>query len=223
MAIDFPDSPTIGQVFTVGDRLWTWSGTYWKQSPATGPQGIPGKLTTSDTPPSGPSAGDMWYESSTGITYTYYDSFWVEIGSGSQGAQGATGPQGTTGPQGSSGAQGPTGSTGAQGAQGAIGDWSTTQTILTKTDSYTLATADVGDLITLESASDKTITVNSSLNLSAGQRIDILRLGAGEVTVVAVSTTLNSTPGLKLRARYSSASLICISTNNYVLLGDLKA
>ena len=39
MAIDFPDAPTNGQVFTVGDRSWTWNGTYWKQTPATGPQG----------------------------------------------------------------------------------------------------------------------------------------------------------------------------------------
>ena len=42
MAIDFPDAPTNGQVFTVGDRSWTWNGTYWKQTPATGPQGPQG-------------------------------------------------------------------------------------------------------------------------------------------------------------------------------------
>lgn len=45
--------------------------------------GTGAKLTTSDTPPSGPSAGDLWYESDTGKTFIYYDSYWVEIGHGS--------------------------------------------------------------------------------------------------------------------------------------------
>ena len=43
----------------------------------------PKAITTSDTPPSSPSAGDLWYESDTGKTFIYYDSFWVEIGAGS--------------------------------------------------------------------------------------------------------------------------------------------
>lgn len=28
-AIDFPNSPTVGQTFTVGIRTWQWSGTAW--------------------------------------------------------------------------------------------------------------------------------------------------------------------------------------------------
>ena len=36
--------------------------------------------TQSDTPPGSPIAGEMWYESDTGATFTYYDSAWVEIG-----------------------------------------------------------------------------------------------------------------------------------------------
>ena len=30
MAIDFPNSPTSGQIFTVGDKSWIWDGTVWK-------------------------------------------------------------------------------------------------------------------------------------------------------------------------------------------------
>lgn len=30
MAIDFPNSPTTGQIFTVGDKSWIWDGTVWK-------------------------------------------------------------------------------------------------------------------------------------------------------------------------------------------------
>jgi hypothetical protein len=33
-AINFPDSPTIGDTFTVGDITWEWTGTVWKSSGA---------------------------------------------------------------------------------------------------------------------------------------------------------------------------------------------
>ena len=48
-----------------------------------GSSGGSGGVTVSDTPPSSPSAGDLWYESDTGKSFVYYDSFWVEIGAGS--------------------------------------------------------------------------------------------------------------------------------------------
>ena len=37
------------------------------------------------TPPGSPSANDIWYESDTGKTFIYYDSYWVEIGHASDG------------------------------------------------------------------------------------------------------------------------------------------
>lgn len=30
MAIDFPNSPTTGQIFTSGDKSWIWDGSVWK-------------------------------------------------------------------------------------------------------------------------------------------------------------------------------------------------
>ena len=38
------------------------------------------RKTISDTAPSSPEAGDLWYESDTGSTFVYYDSYWIEIG-----------------------------------------------------------------------------------------------------------------------------------------------
>ena len=29
MAIDFPNSPTVGQIFSINDRQWTWDGVSW--------------------------------------------------------------------------------------------------------------------------------------------------------------------------------------------------
>jgi len=41
-----------------------------------------GGATVSDTPPSSPSTGQLWFESDTAKTFVYYDSFWIEVGSG---------------------------------------------------------------------------------------------------------------------------------------------
>jgi len=37
-------------------------------------------MNVSATAPSSPNAGDLWFNSETGQTFIYYDSFWVEIG-----------------------------------------------------------------------------------------------------------------------------------------------
>lgn len=73
MAIDFPDSPSVDQQYTVGDRAWTWNGDYWALTLTSS------TFTASDDPPSSASAGDIWFESDTGKSFVYYDSFWVEI------------------------------------------------------------------------------------------------------------------------------------------------
>ena len=88
--------------------------------------------------------------------------------------------------------------------------------------SYTLVAGDIGDLVTMTNAAASTVTVPTGLGLAAGERIDLAQLGAGQVTVVASGTTVNATPGLKLRAQYSAATLICLSANTYLLVGDLS-
>lgn len=97
------------------------------------------------------------------------------------------------------------------------------QTLETKSDSYTLLTADAGKVIAMDKSTAQTVTVNGSLDLLTGQRIDVVQTGAGQVTFSASSATVNGTPGLKLRARYSAASLLCVGTDSYVLIGDLAA
>lgn len=43
MPIDFPSSPSVGQVYTFGSRTWTWTGYGWQATSTTqGPQGIQG-------------------------------------------------------------------------------------------------------------------------------------------------------------------------------------
>jgi hypothetical protein len=91
-AIDFPNSPSVNDTHTVGDRSWKWNGSQWKVVRSV----LPGA-----TGPTGPTGN-------TGSTVT-----------GSTGATGAsvTGP---TGAVGNTGATGLTGVTGAAGSTAAI-------------------------------------------------------------------------------------------------------
>jgi hypothetical protein len=88
MAIDFPISPEIGEIYTFGPQTYVWNGTAWRlvRTSAVGPTG-----------PTGPAGED-----STAI--------------GSTGPTGPEGPTGPTGP--ASTVTGPTGATGPEGSFG---------------------------------------------------------------------------------------------------------
>jgi hypothetical protein len=94
---------------------------------------------------------------------------------------------------------------------------------------YTLVAGDAQKLVTLSNASAITLTVasNATQALPVGTQITISQFGVGQVTVVGASSpnpvTINATPGLKLRTQYSSATLIQVSTNNWLMVGDLSA
>jgi hypothetical protein len=88
---------------------------------------------------------------------------------------------------------------------------------------YTLISSDVNKLVTLNNASAITVTVPSAV-FTAGQQINLLQLGAGQVTFQGNGTsTIVSNPGVKTRAQYSIATLVCIATNTFLLTGDITA
>jgi hypothetical protein len=93
--------------------------------------------------------------------------------------------------------------------------------------SYTLVAGDAGDLVTLTNGAAITLTVptNASVPFAIGSQITIIQSGAGNVTVVgATGVTVNSADAdLKLRVQWSAATLIKLGTNNWVLIGDIKA
>jgi hypothetical protein len=94
---------------------------------------------------------------------------------------------------------------------------------------YTVVAGDAQKLITLSNASAITLTIasNATQALPVGTQVTISQFGVGQVTVVGASSpnpvTINGTPGLKLRTQYSSATLIQVSTNNWLIVGDLSA
>jgi hypothetical protein len=88
---------------------------------------------------------------------------------------------------------------------------------------YTLLSSDVNKLVRLSNASAVTVTVPNGV-FTVGQQVHLQAIGAGQVTVASDgTTTITSTPGLKLRAQYSAATLVCTGTNTFTLLGDLSA
>jgi hypothetical protein len=95
-----------------------------------------------------------------------------------------------------------------------------------QTASYTLTLQDKGDLVEMlvGSANNLTVPPNSSVPFPIGTQINILQTGTGQTTVVAGSgVTVNATPGLKIRAQWSYATLIKRGTDTWVLVGDISA
>jgi hypothetical protein len=94
--------------------------------------------------------------------------------------------------------------------------------------SYTLVLADNGKMVEVSSASAVTLSIptNASQAFATGAQITILQTNTGQVTIAATTpgtTTVNGTPGLKLRAQWSSAVCIKRATDSWVVLGDLVA
>jgi hypothetical protein len=95
-----------------------------------------------------------------------------------------------------------------------------------QTSAYTLVLADKDKLVEMSvgSANNLTVPLNSSQAFPIGTQISILQTGSGQTTVVATGgVTINATPGLKLRTQWSSATLIKRATDTWVLVGDLSA
>jgi hypothetical protein len=93
---------------------------------------------------------------------------------------------------------------------------------------YTLVLTDASNkLVELSNTSAITVTVplNSSVAFPVGSQIMLLQTNTGQVTVAGASgaVTINGNPGLKLRAQWSSATLIKRATDTWVLVGDITA
>jgi hypothetical protein len=99
---------------------------------------------------------------------------------------------------------------------------------------YTFVLSDNGKVVEFSNSSPIIAYIPSS-NIAAlpvGSQITVLQTGTGQVTIAPlnsnlgynfVTTTVNGTPGLKLRAQWSSAVLIKRSSEQWVVIGDLVA
>ena len=92
---------------------------------------------------------------------------------------------------------------------------------------YTTVLADDGKLVTCDNASAIALTIppNSSVAYGIGTQINIMQLGAGQVTITAgAGVTLRSQGSkLKTNGQYAVATCAKILTDTWVVVGNLSA
>ena len=96
---------------------------------------------------------------------------------------------------------------------------------------YTFALTDKDKLVTASTSAAQTYSIptNATTAFPVGTQINIIQIGAGQVTIQAASsgtTTVSSTGATstapKLRAQYSSATLIKAATDLWYVVGDIS-
>lgn len=103
-----------------------------------------------------------------------------------------------------------------------------TATVLINTQTgttFTPALTDAGKLITASNAAAISLTIptDATVDFPVGTQLLVMQLGAGQVTVSAVTpgtTSVNSKNGLKTSGQYAVISLIKVAANNWVVGGD---
>lgn len=91
---------------------------------------------------------------------------------------------------------------------------------------YTIALSDAHKLVTLSNASAITLTIptNAVAAFEIGDQVNILQLGAGQVTIGGAGVTIRShSSKLKLIGQYAGATLIKIGTDEWVVVGNTAA
>ena len=97
------------------------------------------------------------------------------------------------------------------------------------TASGTVAVTDRYETLLVNSAGSVVITFGTVTAFQAGERMDIIRDGAGTVTITRDGTavTLNGagTAGTayRMNQQYGAVSVVCVGTNSYRVIGNITA
>jgi hypothetical protein len=92
-------------------------------------------------------------------------------------------------------------------------------TLNDQTDSYTLVAGDAGKVVVLNKGSAVNLTVPSGLG--AGFTCSVIQKGAGQVTFIESSTTINNRQThTKIAGQHGVATLIATASDVFVLAGD---
>lgn len=91
--------------------------------------------------------------------------------------------------------------------------------------SYTLVLSDSGKFVTLNNAASITLTIptNASVAFPIGTQINLIQLGAGQVTVTTSATLRSSGAKYKLFGQYAAATLVKLAADEWVLIGNTAA
>lgn len=95
-----------------------------------------------------------------------------------------------------------------------------------QTGNYTAVISDAEKMITINNASARTFTIpsNTSVGFDVGTKLNIMQLGAGQITVAINVDTLSKDSALtsKLNGQYAVATAVKIATTQWVLFGNLE-
>jgi hypothetical protein len=226
-SVYYATGPNVNQSYTPpGSGDWELFASVGGTGP-TGPTGPTG--TTGDTGPQGPTgptgAAGLAATVDVGNTYSFDEGppFVLNTGDNSAAVLDFYLNPGPTGPTGPTGATGPS-VTGPTGPTGSAGGFSSTQAIVSMTgDFYTLSSSDVGKLLINPYIMEVWITTSSGIPV--GGQVDFIQTGGEDLIFVPqAGVTLYSKDNKRtVESQYSPASLKCIATNTYVLVGDLVA
>jgi hypothetical protein len=200
----------------------------------------------SETAPADPDAGNVWFNSTDGRAYIYYDSVWVDLNPGIAGPAGKftvseTAPEDATSGDGwfnsatarlfirydnfwveaTSNYIGPVGPTGPAGPEVTSMNASAVVTSVSdKSANYTLVS---GDKNTFIRSTGSAITITVPDVLANGESVNFIQAGAGQITFAGSSVTINSVDAkLKTNKQFSGATITKLG-GAYYLVGDLGA
>lgn len=93
---------------------------------------------------------------------------------------------------------------------------------------YTVGTADINNTLVFSAASAVTVTISTATAFEAGEVFNVLRDGAGTVTITkGTGVTLNGrgTAGTNyaIGTQYDMVSVQCVASNSYRVIGNATA
>jgi len=94
---------------------------------------------------------------------------------------------------------------------------------------YTATTSDINNTLVFTAASAVTVTISTATALVAGEVFNVLRDGAGTVTITAASTAVallgrgTAATNYAIGTQYDMVSVQCIDTNSYRVIGNATA
>jgi hypothetical protein len=97
------------------------------------------------------------------------------------------------------------------------------------TASMTVAATDRYETLLVNSAGSVTITFGTATAFQAGERMDIIRDGAGTVTITRDGTAVTlagrgtAAASYQIAQRYDAVSVVCVGTNSYRVIGNATA
>lgn len=122
MPINFPNSPSLNELYSYDNKTWEWNGIYWEVYSALTSY-ITSAYTSGDgySDISGVTGGNIVLKSFSGINITIIDGGDKLTFSGSSSNSGGSGTSGTSGINGTSGSSGTSGISGSYGTSGISG------------------------------------------------------------------------------------------------------